>query len=360
MPDKICPVILSGGGGTRLWPMSTRERPKQFLPLTGGDLTLFEATIARVSDGERFLPPVIVTNDAQRGLCDEGLAIASGATLILEPVARNTAPAILLAARWVAEHHGADTLMLVMPSDHVIAKPDALMAAVDSAVPTARDDYLVTFGIAPTRPETGYGYIETGAPLGGAGALGVARFVEKPPLAKAEDYVAGGKHLWNAGIFLFSASAVLAAAERYAPDIGAPVEAAMRAAAVDESDGKARVVRPAAEPLFDAPSRSIDRALFELSDRVATVPVSAGWSDVGSWDSLIDIGVNPAGEDDVTLIDCDNVYAHSDGLHIAAVGVQDLIIVAHGNSILIVPRGQSQDVRRIVETLKAGDRADLL
>ena len=335
---RITPVILSGGSGTRLWPMSRPDQPKQFLPLTA-DLTMFELTLSRVDDAARFTDPVIVAGGLHAELIEAQLGRRT-AQIILEPCARNTAPAIALAATVV---EGA---MLVMPSDHVIADVPAFMAAIDIAMPLVDAGWLVTFGISPDGPETGYGYIQSGEAIG-AGIHRVARFVEKPPRAEAEVMFASGDYVWNGGIFLFRSDAFLSALGTYAPEMVHHVEQAMATAV---RDGQ-RII-PAEAAFAACPPNSIDYAVMEKADKVAVVPLSMGWSDIGSWDALHDHGAkdergNVTGGDVVT-IDSHNNLIRSDGLRISVSGVSDLIIIASGNDVMIVPRGQSQDVKAIV------------
>lgn len=334
----VVPVILSGGSGTRLWPMSRDERPKQFLALTG-ERTMFQLTLDRAGDKTRFGEPLIVANARHVDLIEEQLE-GRAATLILEPLARNTAPAIALAA---LASNPADPL-LVMPSDHVITDQSAFMAAIDAALPLVERGWLATFGISPDAPETGYGYIAVGQEVG-VGAHRVDRFVEKPDLATAEAMLVQGGYVWNGGIFLFRADAYLRALADFAP---AMLEAA-RAAMEDATQTGQRIL-PDADAFAASPSDSIDYAVMEKAERVAVVPVSMGWSDIGSWDALYALNPEPRG--DVIAIDTENCLLQSDGLRIAAVGVHDLIVVASGNDVLILPRGQSQDVKRVVEALK--------
>lgn len=345
MPNErlITPVILSGGSGTRLWPMSQPERPKQFLPLAS-DITMFEATIARCADRSRFAEPMVVANARHVDLIEEQLGPCP-VTLILEPIARNTAPAIALAALLAAP----DAPLLVMPSDHVIGDRDAFDDAVDAALPHVRDGWLATFGITPDGPETGYGYIKIGEAIG-PGVNRVARFVEKPDRDQAEAMVASGDHVWNGGIFLFRADAYLAALEAHAP---AMLEAARASIDVARHDG--RHIYPDADAFAASPSDSIDYAVMERADRVAVVPVAMDWSDVGSWDALHTLGANADGDahhGEVIAIDTNRCLFKSDGIRISAVGVSDLIVVASGNDVLILPRGRSQDVKQIVDALK--------
>ena len=345
-PFKIVPVILSGGSGTRLWPMSVPERPKQFLPLVG-EATMFEATLARVADSGRFAAPVVVANARHAELIDAQLR-GTAATLILEPLARNTAPAIALAAL-LAEPQAP---LLVMPSDHVIADEIAFMAAIDAALPLVEQGWLVTFGIAPDGPETGYGYLKVGEGLV-PGAYRVARFVEKPDAAAAAAMIAGGDHVWNGGIFLFRADTFLAALADHAPAMLAAAQAA-----VERGTRHGCRFLPDADAFAASPSDSIDYAVMEKAARVAVVPVAMGWSDVGSWDALHAIGADAAGNahsfangGDVIAIDTRNCLLKSDGIRIAAVGVEDLIVVASGNDVLIMRRGTSQAVKRVVEAV---------
>jgi mannose-1-phosphate guanylyltransferase len=340
---RITPVILSGGSGTRLWPMSVPDRPKQFLPLVT-QATLFEETLARVADASRFAPPIVVANARHAELIEAQLA-GCAVELILEPAARNTAPAIALAAL-AAE---AKAPLLVMPSDHVIADPAAFQHAIDAALPQVNDGWLVTFGIAPDGPETGYGYIDIGDVLAD-GVHRVARFVEKPDRATAEAMIATGDHVWNGGIFLFRADVFLGALSVHAPEILAAAQAAM-----DKARREGARVYPDLDAFAASPSESIDYAVMEKADRVAVVPVDMGWSDVGSWDALHALGADAAGDahhGEVVALDTRNCLLKSDGIRIAAVGVEDLIVVASGNDVLILPRGRSQEVKRIVEELE--------
>lgn len=343
---SITPVILTGGSGTRLWPLSRAARPKQFLKLTG-DATLLEQTIARVA-GPGFNDPLLVGGAAQEDMLQ--LLAGSDASIILEPEARNTAPAIALAALVLP----AKTPMLVMPSDHVIADVCAFEAAVGKAAALAADGWLVTFGITPTGPETGYGYIEQGEALGGQG-FRAARFVEKPDRETAQGFLDDGGYHWNGGIFLFTAGRYLEALESDAPEILAAARAAYDAG---HRDGA--VHRPDAAAFATAPGISIDYAVMEKDERVAIVPVSMGWSDVGSWDALHEISAQDENGNalagDILSIDTARSLVRSDGIKVTTIGVDNLIIVATKDAVLVMPRGESQRVKEIVESLK-GDRA---
>jgi len=347
-PARIIPVILSGGAGTRLWPLSRADRPKQLAHLTGGG-TMLQQTARRASDASRFAAPVVVTGADHEDQAAAQLAEAGAAPglLIVEPCPRNTAPAIALAALSAAE----DAVLLVMPSDHLIADEAAFRAAIDSALPFAEEGWLVTFGIAPDRPETGYGYIGRGAPLG-RGVFRAAEFAEKPDLATAEHYCAGGGHDWNAGIFLFRADALLRALDEYAPGILAAARAAT--AAARREDGR---LFPDAACFARAPAQSIDYAVMEKAARVAVAPVAMGWSDIGSWDALHALGpADGAGNvvaGDVVAIDSKNCLIRSDGPTIVTIGVEQLIVVATDGAVLVVPRGQSQRVKEAVDALRA-------
>lgn len=340
---KITPVVLSGGSGTRLWPLSTPTRPKQFLPLTSS-LTMFQLTVMRAGDRSVYEPPIVVASEQHADLIVAQLAEigVSDATVILEPCARNTAPAIALAA---LANSDPDRLLLVMPSDHAILDLDAFQQATAVAKGLAEDDWLVTFGIAPTGPETGYGYIAAGAALPNGGHA-VVQFVEKPARDAAEAMLAKGGYFWNGGIFLFRAGCFLDEMQLHTPEM---LEAAILA--IEGASQSGQLLRPNAEAFAASPSDSIDYAVMEKAVRVATVPAEMGWSDVGSWDALKDIGLADVSGNvltgNVRQIEAQGNLIRSDGIRISAIGVEDLIIVAAGNEVLIVPRGQSQKVKSL-------------
>jgi mannose-1-phosphate guanylyltransferase len=350
MPEvkPIIPVILSGGSGTRLWPLSRPEQPKQLLPLTAEE-TMLQLTARRIA-GERFAKPIVVANTAHAEQVEAQLSNvqADAQALVLEPMGRNTAPAIALAA--IAAGGGSDPI-LVMPSDHVIADVDAFHAAIHAALPLVQEGWLVTFGIAPDAPETGYGWIKVGERLG-EGVHRVDRFVEKPPREKAEAMLASGDHAWNGGIFLFRADMYLGALSVYAPEM---LVAAQRSMEKARREGVR--IWPDPGEFAACPSDSIDYAVMEKAPRVAVAPVSMGWSDVGSWDALHAIsdcdGHGNAHRGDVIAIDTENCLVRSEaGKRIALVGVTDLIVVAAGDDILVLPRGRSQEVKKIIEAMK--------
>ncbi|HVF38098.1 MAG TPA: mannose-1-phosphate guanylyltransferase [Sphingomicrobium sp.] len=343
----ITPVILSGGSGTRLWPLSTADRPKQFLAL-GGDETLFRQTLARVEDRRRYAAPIIVANADHRTLCASELGNCENARLILEPCARNTAAAIVMAAEVARQSSGSDAMLLVMPSDQLIGDPAAFHRAVEIGQVAANAGRIVTFGITPTGPETGFGYLEAGAALGdAAGAFDVAKFVEKPELEVAETMVASGRHFWNGGIFLFRASDFLSEAQRLVPEIH---QSAVQAIAGAETQGQCILPSPA--PLDPCPSLSVDYAVMERSDRVAMVPLDANWSDVGSWDSLAEIEAGKQGQH-ATAVNSNNCYVRSDRIKVALLGVDDLVVVASGDHLLVMRKGHSQNIRQLVAQVMA-------
>lgn len=345
--QSIVPVILSGGAGSRLWPYSTEEAPKQFLSITGSK-SLFRLTLDRVRDRKRFESPVIVGNVRHADLCKRELEPGEGARLILEPCARNTAAAITMAAEAVRQSDGEDALILVMPSDHVIDDVAAFLDGIETGESAARAGHLVTFGIRPSCADTGFGYLRTGDDLAGSvGVKRVAQFVEKPSFDLAAEMVADGRHLWNAGIFLFRAGTFLEEVRLHAPGIAAAAE---RAIERGSCEGDSIV---ADQESFEAcPSESVDYAVMEHSSRVVVVPISPGWSDLGSWDALAQL-LESAAHGPVTALECDDCYIRSDGLQVAALGVRDLIIVASGQRLLILPRGRSQEVKKLLTAMQS-------
>jgi mannose-1-phosphate guanylyltransferase len=332
----IRPVILAGGAGTRLWPLSTAARPKHLLPLIGEE-TLFAETLARF--GDHFAAVIIVANRAQEA--DLRAAAEPGTRLILEPTKRDSAAAIALAAAFANE----DELLLVCPSDHHIADVAAFHDAIKAARPAAEAGKIVTFGIEPDHPATGFGYIAAGE---GEGVRPVARFVEKPPLERAEAMLAQGGHYWNAGIFLASALTWREELDRHAPAI---FDAAREALAKAVTDGA--VIRVDEEAFARSPAKSIDYAVMEFSDRVAVVPVSMGWSDVGSWAAVFDASEKGEGGNVVTgdalVIDSYGNLIRSDGPRVAAIGVDDLVIVVTGDAVLVTRLSHAQKVRDAAE-----------
>lgn len=348
----IVPVILSGGSGTRLWPVSTGTAPKQFQPLTG-EGSMFLQTLERAVDRTRFAPPLIVCGPAHVAHVEADLAAAgiADARIIVEPAARNTAPAIAIAALVAIADDPAATI-LVMPADHVMTDIPAFLAAIEAASLTVETGALATFGITPSHPETGYGYIAAGEPVTDAPSVRrVRRFVEKPPRDRAEAMLAEGGHYWNAGIFLMRADRFLAELERQQPEMASSCAAAT---AKSQSDG-ARV-HPDPQAFLACPSNSIDYAVMEGAEQVVVVPVDPGWSDVGGWAALYDLGdKDEAGNiriGDVIAIDARGNYLRAgEGKRVAVVGVSDLIVVTHGDDILVIPKDRAQEVKAIVEYL---------
>lgn len=347
LPSKITPVILSGGSGTRLWPLSRSEKPKQLLSLTE-ERTMLQLTALRASDPALFGVPVVVANAAHADMIAQQLAEVDCAdpVILLEPVGRNTAPAIALAAVAV----DPATLLLVMPSDHVIADVPAFHNAIIRALPFVDEGWLVTFGIQPDVPETGYGYIRLGEEQV-AGVHAVDAFIEKPDGDRAEAMLAEGGYTWNAGIFAFRADAYLDALRQFQPNMLRAVQASM-----DEALTQGNVIRPNPAHFADAPSDSIDYAVMEKAKKVACVPVSMGWSDVGSWDSLHAIsdkdGAGNVLRGDVVALGTNGCLVHSDGPRVALVDVDDLIVIVTNGDVMILRRGDSQKVRRITDALK--------
>ncbi|MGE0255183.1 MAG: mannose-1-phosphate guanylyltransferase/mannose-6-phosphate isomerase [Alphaproteobacteria bacterium] len=357
MPDPVVPVILSGGAGTRLWPLSRQLMPKQFLPLAG-PRTMLQDTALRAS-GEGFAAPLVVCNEEHRFIVAEQLRAAGVAprSIILEPEGRHTAAAVAVAALWLARS-APDAVMLVQPSDHVIADVERFRIAVAAAARAARQGLLVTFGITPTAPETGYGWIELGAPADGLdGIHRVARFVEKPSADAAARLLAAGGHAWNSGMFVFTAAGILAELDRHAPAITAACRAAVAGARADldflRLDGAAFAAAPAV---------ALDVAVMERTSRAVVVPAALGWSDVGAWGALRDIGARDAAGNvvvgDVIQLDSEACYLRSDGPLVAAIGLRDFVVVATQDAVLVAPRDESQKVRAIVDRLAAGGRRE--
>jgi len=350
---QITPVILSGGSGTRLWPLSTPEKPKQFLSLLG-PLSMFQLTLQRCADESIYHKPVIVGSSRHIEIMQDQMQEvgATPSAIILEPCARNTAPAITLAA--LAAENPAD-LLLVMPSDHLIKNIAAFQKAVLASIPVAQSRWLVTFGIEPTEPATGYGYIQQGDPIvGSSRSLSAKRFVEKPNRQNAEEMLTAGGYHWNAGIFLFRADSYLAAMEEYSPEILVACRSAM-----DSKRTHDGLHYPDTDAFASAPSDSIDYAIMERAETVAVTPVSPGWSDVGSWDTLFEVCDKDRQSNALfgkaVTIDSSNNLIHSQELEVVVLGVENLIIVTHENKVMILPRGQSQKVKEIAQKLAGGD-----
>ncbi|PLK26952.1 mannose-1-phosphate guanylyltransferase [Novosphingobium sp. TH158] len=337
----ITPVILCGGSGTRLWPRSRARFPKPFLPLVG-DRTLFEGTVARAADPATYAPPIVVTGSAHLDHVEAQLAGVAGAQVIVEPSARNTAAAIALAALRLPE----SAIMLVCPSDHYIADAAAFTAAARAAAALAAEDWLVSFGIEATAPETGFGYLHRGEAIGASGGYKVARFVEKPDLDRARQFLASGEYAWNGGIFAFRAGAFLAELESHRPAIAA---AAREAVAAGCADGARFHPEPQAFARIE--SESVDYAVMENTARAAMVPADMGWSDIGNWPALRDARPRDEAGNSVTgraeLVDCRNVLVESDGPRVSVIGLEDVIIVVDGDEVLVTSAAGAQLVGKL-------------
>lgn len=348
----LVPVLLSGGSGTRLWPLSREAHPKQFLPLVG-ERSMLQATWERVAP-LAGAAPLVVANEAHRFLVAEQLRQldCQPAAILLEPVGRNTAPAIAVAALQ-ASAEGTDPLLLVLPSDHVIADPAAFRAAVTAAAPAAEQGRLITFGIVPTGPEIGYGYIKA-AP--GQGVRSVERFVEKPDRATAEGYVASGEYFWNSGMFLFLASRFLAELERLQPAMLAACRAAWSASQRDTD-----FLRLDKAAFAACPADSIDYAVMEKTEHAAVLPIDVGWNDVGSWSALWDVAERDADGNahhgDVIAVDSRNTYAYGRRL-IGLVGLEDIVVVETDDAVLVAHKDRVQGVKDIVARLKQDGRSE--
>lgn len=353
---KIHPVLLSGGSGVRLWPMSREDFPKQLLNLTS-NRSMIQETARRVSDTTRFTAPLVICNDKHRFVVAEQLReqMAGVAGIILEPVGRNTAAAVAVAALRIVAHD-PEALMLVLPADHLILDDPAFQAMVDQGATAAAAGHLVTFGIKPTAPETGYGYIRRGAELAGLnGTFGIGAFVEKPPRAKAEGYLAGGEHYWNSGMFLFPVAAVLAELERFEPAVVAACRQALDRAVTDLD-----FIRLDEPSFAAAPSTSIDYAVMERTDRGAMVPADIGWTDVGAWSALWEVAVKD-GDGNVQIGDVlshgsRNCYIRSEGVLTAAVGLDDAIIVVTDDAVLVASRDRVSEIKTLVDEMKRRGR----
>lgn len=349
----VSPVLLCGGSGTRLWPLSRKSFPKQFAQLVGNE-TLFQASARRLV-GTGFAAPTVITGSDFRFIVTEQLAavgIDPGAILI-EPEGRNTGPAVLAAALHLASAD-PDAVLLVAPSDHVIADADAFRLAVTLGLDAVAQGRIVTFGIAPDRPETGYGYLELATSVPGPDAVPLLRFVEKPDALNAETMLKAGNFLWNAGIFLFSAKAIIAAYDRHAPAMAQAVRRAVDAAQPDLG-----FLRLAPAPWAEAENTSIDYAVMERADNLSVVPYRGSWSDLGGWDAVArEMGPDARGvavSGPATAIDCADTLlrSESEGLELVGIGLNGIVVVATPDAVLVADKSRAQDVKRAVEALKA-------
>ncbi len=353
MSKKLYPVILCGGSGTRLWPLSRDMYPKQFVDL-GNGRSLFKDTLAR-AQGISQEAPLIVCNQEHRfyvgaALQENGIQ----GNIILEPAPRNTAPAIALAA--FAARERDDALLLVLPSDHIVKDGEQFAAAVHEACAIAEQGSIITFGITPTAPETGFGYIRQGTPLA-FGIVSVERFVEKPDLSAAVAMLKQGGYSWNSGMFLFKASTYLDELRRYAPDIYAACEQAWEQRTVDHD-----FIRPGKDAFLSSPANSIDYAVMEHTAKAAVMPLSIRWSDMGSWEAFYEEAIpNEEGNvctGDVIVQDARNCYLHGTSRLIAALGIEDIAVVETRDAVLVGKRAQLQDVKKIVAELKRQNRSE--
>lgn len=361
----MLPIILSGGSGTRLWPLSRGLFPKQFLPLAN-EKSMLQNTVQRLDGLADCHAPLVICNEEHRFIVAEQLrqSAVNPTAIVLEPLGRNTAPAIAIAAL-AAMRHGEDPLLLVLAADHVITDIQAFHCAVATARQAAESGALVTFGIVPGHAETGYGYIELGSRSDlciasdlPPGVHPVARFVEKPNLPTAQSYVESGRYLWNSGMFLFRASALIAELEHLAPQILSACRSSLAAAKADLD-----FLRLDSETFASCPEDSIDYAVMEKTDKAVVIPLDAGWSDVGSWNALWEVCEKNADgnviKGDVLTVDSQDSYLHSaNGRLIAAVGVSDLVVVDTEDAVMVAHKGQVQQVKMIVDQLKADGRKE--
>ncbi|TWI74328.1 mannose-1-phosphate guanylyltransferase/mannose-1-phosphate guanylyltransferase/mannose-6-phosphate isomerase [Desulfobotulus alkaliphilus] len=356
--NVIVPVILAGGSGSRLWPLSRQLHPKQLIALNSSK-TMLQETVLRLSSLSEAADPIVICNDDHRFMVAEQLrevGIKPGA-ILLEPEGRNTAPAIGVCSIEAASRY-TDPILLVLPADHFIADPSAFTEAVRKGAGEAEQGRLITFGIVPDGPETGYGYIQKGGPLD-SGAFQIKRFVEKPDLETAESYVTSGEYLWNSGMFLFKASAILKEFHSLVPEILSACEAARKKAIVDLD-----FIRLDAPSFHASPSDSIDYAIMEKTGQGVMVPLEAGWSDLGSWEALWQVGKKDLKSNvthgDVLTHDVRNSFLHAESRMIAAVGLENHIVVETPDAVLVSPRDRVQDVRKMVEYMRLMGREEAI
>ncbi|WP_417616036.1 mannose-1-phosphate guanylyltransferase/mannose-6-phosphate isomerase [Oceanisphaera sp.] len=358
----LFPVILAGGHGSRLWPLSRQQHPKQFLPLLDTSMSMLQATLKRL-DGLKSAPPLLICNEQHRFLAAEQVRQLNGqqAQILLEPMGRNTAPAIALAALYASEQaageHAEDVVLLALPADHAIEDVPAFHAAVNAALPLARAGKLVTFGIPPSRAETGYGYLRRGQAIGQTGGFEVAQFVEKPDREKAEGYLAAGGYDWNSGIFLFQAKHYLQELARFQPEVLTACRVALAGSQRDLD-----FIRLDAEAFAACPDISVDYGVMEHTSVAAMVPLKAGWSDVGSWSALAEVqGRDEQGNTlrgDVLTEQVGNCLIHAESRLVTALGVRDLMIVETKDAVLVAHKDREQDVKRLVARLEAQGRQE--
>lgn len=359
----IVPVVLSGGSGSRLWPLSRELYPKQLLPLVG-NLTMLQETVERLDGITELAAPLVVSNDQHRFIVAQQLAEIGhkAESIILEPVGRNTAPAVTVAALQ-AQSRGLDPVLLVLPADHVIRDAEALCAAIMAAYRIAKQGRLITFGVVPTLPETGYGYIKAGASFdtaGGGECFSVEQFIEKPDRPTAERYLASGEYYWNSGMFMFQASRYLEELQHFAPEILASCREALAKARTDLD-----FVRLDSDAFSACPSESIDYAVMEKTNAAAVIPLDAGWSDVGSWSALWDVQTkDPEGNvivGDVFSHGVANSYLRAEkGRILAVIGLDGIVVVDTADAVLVTRKDRCQEVKEIFNHLKRANREETL
>jgi mannose-1-phosphate guanylyltransferase/mannose-6-phosphate isomerase len=355
----IIPVILSGGSGTRLWPLSRRDVPKQYLPLVN-EKTMFQNTLARLKDISGIGPPVVVCNEVHRFMVVEQLDELGikPHVIILEPVGRNTAPAIAVSAFYLNKS-SEDQVCLVLPADHHIENIDAFQKAVADALPLAQKNYLVTFGIVPTCPATGYGYIEKDLPAGETGAYNIGEFVEKPDLPTAQKYIASENYFWNSGMFMFRAVAYLEELGKFSPEIFEHCQKAEDCAGRDLD-----FLRLDTTSFKSCPGDSIDYAVMEKTRRGVVMPLDAGWSDVGSWEAIWDIKPKDRHgnviKGDVVVSDVKDCYIQAESRLFAGLGLEGFVVVETSDALMIAPKNRVQDVKSLVQTLKKDNRHETI
>jgi mannose-1-phosphate guanylyltransferase / mannose-6-phosphate isomerase len=354
MPSPIIPVLLAGGAGTRLWPLSSDDLPKQFLPLVDGRST-YQETLLRVKDA-MFAAPIVITGPKFQSLVTrqaEELGVAP--TVVIEPLRRDSAPAIA-AATAVALQRDPQAIVLALAADHIILDTDKFRATCEGGREAAAAGAIVTFGIKPNEPKTSYGYILPGETIGKCGVHKVEKFVEKPDAATAARYLRDG-YLWNSGNFLFRAEVLLAELARFAPEIAAAVDAAVAKASTDGG-----VLRLQPEAFARSPQKSIDYAVMEKTERAAVIAGDFRWSDIGSWDALFEIAPRDAHgnavQGPVVTMDAADCMIHSDGRLTTVIGVKDMVVVSTADAVMVVPRARSQEVRELVNKLKAEKRPE--
>ncbi|MDG2989430.1 mannose-1-phosphate guanylyltransferase/mannose-6-phosphate isomerase [Candidatus Synechococcus calcipolaris G9] len=358
---NILPILLSGGSGSRLWPCSRQGHPKQFMALTDGGHSLLQQTWQRLEGLPQLGDPLVIANEAHRFLVAEQLQEINitPEAILLEPMGRNTAPAITVAALYLTQIVGQDPVLLVLPADHLIQDQRAFQGAIATAVESATQGWLVTFGIQPTEPNTGYGYIAKGAAIDTSGSFRVDKFVEKPDRPTAEAYLTSGSYLWNSGMFVFRASTFLAEVQRWQPAILAACEKSLTQAHHD-----LEFIRLDATAFATCPADSIDYAVMEHTEKAAVVPVQCGWSDVGAWSSLWQVAEKDdqgnAYRGDVLAVNSKNCFVYASDRLVTLLGVEDLIVVETADALLVARQDCAQDVKRLVEELLKRTRQEAL